>query len=365
MSLYLGLMSGTSVDGVDAVLARFEPDFEIIATHSTPITAELKQRILNMAAGKDESIDKLGVLDKDLADLFARAANNLIDANRIPRHQITAIGSHGQTIRHRPSQGFTLQSGDPSRIAEQTGIKTIADFRRRDLAAGGQGAPLVPAFHRALFQQHGTDRVIINIGGMANLTSLPGDSEHPVIGFDTGPGNVLMDEWINLHLSKPYDRNGAWGASGTVIPDLLSRLLSETFFQLPPPKSTGRELFCQQWLNSQLNTAAEARAEDVQATLAELTAVSICEAVASLGMNRPELYLCGGGAYNQHLMQRIAEHAPGSRVQSTAALGLDPDWVEAAAFAWLAWRTDNALSGNLPAVTGASGERILGAIYPA
>lgn len=365
MSLYLGLMSGTSVDGVDAVLARFEPEFEIVASHSTSISAELRRRILDMAGGKDESIDKLGILDRDLADLFADAANNLIDAHQIPRHTITAIGSHGQTLRHRPSLGFTLQSGDPSRIAEQTGVTTIADFRRRDLAAGGQGAPLVPAFHRALFQKSGTDRVIINIGGMANLTSLPGDTEQPVIGFDTGPGNVLMDEWINQHLHKSYDRNGDWSASGTVIIDLLTRLLAETYFQLPPPKSTGRELFSLTWLNDHLNGLAAAKAQDVQATLAELTAVSICKAIGSLGMRTPELYLCGGGAHNRHLMQRIAAHAPGSSVHSTAALGLDPDWVEAAAFAWLAWRTDNALSGNLPAVTGATGERILGAIYPA
>ncbi|SEG80276.1 anhydro-N-acetylmuramic acid kinase [Marinobacterium lutimaris] len=365
MPLYLGLMSGTSVDGVDAVLARFEPGFEIIATHSTPISAELKQRILDMATGKGESIDKLGVLDKDLADLFAEAANNLIEANPIPRSEIAAIGSHGQTLRHRPSLGFTLQSGDPSRIAEQTSIKTIADFRRRDLAAGGQGAPLVPAFHRALFQKSGTDRVIINIGGMANLTSLPGDTEQMVIGFDTGPGNVLLDEWISLQQSKAYDQDGAWGASGMVNSELLERLLDEPFFQLPPPKSTGRELFSMDWLSIHLNNISPIGAEDVQATLAEFTAISICHAVASLGMSSPELYICGGGARNLHLMQRIARHAPGSNVQSTATLGLDPDWVEAAAFAWLAWRTDSALSGNLPAVTGAAGERILGAIYPA
>ncbi|WP_432697510.1 anhydro-N-acetylmuramic acid kinase [Marinobacterium sp. YM272] len=366
MAFYLGLMSGTSVDAVDAVLARFDPGFELIATQSTPIPDALKQLILELAGGAEDSIDRLGRLDIALADLFADAANQLIDRQGIARSEIAAIGSHGQTIRHRPELGFTLQIGDPSRIAERTGIKTIADFRRRDMAAGGQGAPLVPAFHRSLFHSPDKDRVIINIGGMANLTSLPRDSQKATLGFDTGPGNVLMDEWINLHHSLPYDADGQWSASGQAIEPLLEKLLDEPFFRQPAPKSTGRELFSLQWLRQHLQTRTEkTRPEDVQTTLAELTARSICDAVNSLKLDSPELYICGGGAHNRDLMQRICTHANSPMVSSTSVLGLDPDWVEAVAFAWLAWRTDSGLNGNLPSVTGASGERILGAIYPA
>ncbi|MBR9885981.1 MAG: anhydro-N-acetylmuramic acid kinase, partial [Oceanospirillales bacterium] len=243
MSLYIGLMSGTSVDAIDAVLARFAPRFELLSQHSVPIEPTLKQRILELADATDYSIDRYGALDTELGDLFATAVNELVTLSGINPTQISAIGSHGQTIRHRPDLGFTLQIGDPSRIAERTGMTTIADFRRRDVAAGGQGAPLVPAFHQWLFHCSSEDRVIVNIGGMANLTSLPSDTQQPVIGFDTGPGNVLLDEWNLCHQGTAYDAEGAWGASGVVDAALLEAALATPFFSTPPPKSTGRELF--------------------------------------------------------------------------------------------------------------------------
>lgn len=365
MTYYVGLMSGTSVDAVDAVLVRFSPELELLAANSTPIPPALKQQILTLAGGRNESIDRLCSLDVTLADLFADSVNTLLDTQGVARSDVAAIGSHGQTIRHRPERGFTLQLGDPSRIVERTGIKTIADFRRRDVAAGGQGAPLVPAFHQSLFRSTDKDRVIINIGGMANLTSLPVNAQKPVLGFDTGPGNVLMDEWIYRHKGLAYDADGQWAASGEVVTPLLEQLLAEPFFSQPAPKSTGRELFSLQWMNQHLLDFPEAQPEDVQATLSELTARSISDAVMSLGLETPELYICGGGAHNRDLLQRIRTLAGKSSVGSTDTLGLNPDWVEAVAFAWLAWRADTGLSGNLPAVTGASGERILGAIYPA
>lgn len=364
--IYLGLMSGTSVDAVDAVLARFTPDFRLLAHTSYPIKPETRAAILALAEGQVDGLDPLGQLDRQLGELFANAANQLIEQSGIERQQITAIGSHGQTVRHRPELGFTLQIGDPSRIAERTGIRTIADFRRRDLAAGGQGAPLVPAFHRDLFSSHEQDRVIVNIGGMANLTLLPQQNPAAVTGFDTGPGNVLLDAWAQQCLGKPCDLNGAWAAAGQIIPELLSLLLDEPFFRQPPPKSTGRELFQLEWLQSKLAQLTSRPAEqDIQATLAELTARSISDAIRAQGLSHPAVYVCGGGAHNDYLMARLQALLSEARVASTSALGLDPDWVEAVAFAWLAWRTDQNQSGNLPAVTGARGERVLGAIYPA
>ncbi|GGC00307.1 anhydro-N-acetylmuramic acid kinase [Marinobacterium zhoushanense] len=366
MSIYLGLMSGTSVDAVDAVLARFEPEFELLACHSTPIEPALKQRILELAGATDYGVDDLGRLDRELGELFAESANELIKLSGIPASRISAIGTHGQTIRHRPEQGFTLQIGDPSRIAEQTGITTIADFRRRDVAAGGQGAPLVPAFHRWLFRSSDEDRVIVNIGGMANLTCLAADTDRAVTGFDTGPGNALMDEWIFRELGQAYDTNGDWASDGELIPALLESMLTTPFFSQCAPKSTGRELFNWSWVESHLDHLPQTpSAVDIQATLSELTAQTIAEAVQQLSLTRPTLFVCGGGARNSYLLTRIARLLPDSRITSTAELKLDPDWVEAAAFAWLAWRTDRHQCGNLPEVTGASGERILGAIYPA
>lgn len=364
--IHLGLMSGTSVDAIDAVAVEFTPQFRMLAHHSLPLDTPTRNAILSLAEGRTEGLDDLGQLDRRLGELFAQAANELIQHAGIPREQVQSIGSHGQTVRHRPELGFTLQIGDPSRIAELTGIRTLADFRRRDLAAGGQGAPLVPAFHRDLFHSPREDRVIINIGGMANLTSLPKAHRDSVIGFDTGPGNVLLDAWINRCQGRSCDINGAWGASGQVIPELLTLLLDDPFFRQPPPKSTGRERFQLDWLQARLDTFGRALVEaDIQATLVELTARSISDAIGGLGLEQPGLFVCGGGAHNGFLLARLQALMPESRLESTSALGLDPDWVEAAAFAWLAWRTERNLSGNLPAVTGAKGERILGAIHPA
>ncbi|WP_271273085.1 anhydro-N-acetylmuramic acid kinase [Aliamphritea hakodatensis] len=365
-SVYIGLMSGTSLDGIDAVAVSFEPHFRLLGTHSETLPESLNQNIRSLLAPGDNEIDRLGMLDLDLGKAFAGASNNLLAKHKLAHADIRAIGSHGQTIRHRPEHHFTLQSGDPNTIAEHTGIMTIADFRRRDMAAGGQGAPLVPAFHNALFHSPETNRVIVNIGGMANLTVLPACPDAEVLGYDTGPGNVLMDSWIHEHQQLSYDRNGNWAAQGNVIPQLLEQMLSLPFFHEPAPKSTGREQFNLIWIQRMLTLLDQApNNTDVQATLAELTATSIAMAIRSHGLETAEVYLCGGGSHNRHLQQRIQALLPGYTVATTAALNLHPDWVEAVAFAWLAKQTLENLPGNMPTVTGASGYRILGAIYPA
>lgn len=365
-SVFIGLMSGTSLDGIDAVAVRFEPHFELLETHSEALPESLNQRIHGLLAPGDNEIDRLGMLDLELGKAFADASNNLLTKCSLSSADIHAIGSHGQTIRHRPEHNFTLQSGDPNTIAEHTGIMTVADFRRRDMAAGGQGAPLVPAFHNALFRSTETNRVIVNIGGMANLTVLPANADADVLGYDTGPGNVLMDSWINEHQQLSHDKDGNWAAQGSVIPQLLEQMLSLPFFHEPAPKSTGREQFNLIWIQRMLALLDQApNNTDVQTTLAELTATSIAMAIQSHQLDSAEVYLCGGGSHNRHLQQRIQALLPGYTVATTAALDLHPDWVEAVAFAWLAKQTLDNLPGNMPAVTGASGFRILGAIYPA
>ena len=365
--IYIGLMSGTSLDGIDAVAVRFSPEFELLGSHSAALPESVKRDILTLCSPGDNEIDQLGRLDKTLATLFAEAAQSLIHALDLKSEDVCAIGSHGQTIRHRPEQGFTLQIGNPSLITEITGITTVADFRLRDVAAGGEGAPLVPAFHQALFQQSDRSRVILNIGGMANITWLPSDATEKVIGYDTGPGNVLLDAWIQTQLDKTYDANGAWAASGTVDSALLEQLLSLPYFAQPAPKSTGREQFNLSWLKEQIqHTGTQTAPQDVQATLLELTARSIADQILRFETQpRPDVYVCGGGSHNDALLSRLTTLLKDHRVATTDALNLHPDWVEAAAFAWLAMRTLNGLSGNLPDVTGAKGSRILGAIYPA
>ncbi|WP_027858339.1 anhydro-N-acetylmuramic acid kinase [Marinobacterium jannaschii] len=365
---YIGLMSGTSLDSIDAVIVRFQPAFELLAHTSAPIPDSLRAQVLKLTQPGHNEIDLLGEVDLALGRCFATAARQLLEQCAIPSSQVRAIGSHGQTIRHRPESGFTLQIGDPNTIAEHCGITTVADFRRRDMAAGGQGAPLVPAFHRALFSQPGRNRIILNIGGMANLTWLPADTEQSVTGYDTGPGNVLMDAWIGLHAGKAYDRDGCWAASGQVDNSLLSELLSLPYFSAPAPKSTGREQFNLKWLQQQLTAAHSGlKAEDIQATLLELTARSAANEIRRTCQEQDslEIYLCGGGSHNSQLLRRIRALLPGTKVATTSELGLSPDWVEAAAFAWLASRTMHSLSGNEPGVTGACDYRILGAIYPA
>lgn len=364
--LYIGLMSGTSADAIDAALVDLQSTPQLIAQHTLPLSAKIRQQIHALSLPDDNEIDRMGGLDIDLGRLFAQISLELLAKTSFSAAQITAIGSHGQTIRHRPPRSpegtFTLQIGDPNLIAELTGITTVADFRRRDMAAGGQGAPLVPAFHRAIFHMQDRNRVIVNIGGMANITWLPAQGQ--ILGFDTGPGNVLMDTWIAEHLGKTYDEDGAWAASGQVSLELLTDLLKTPYFKMKPPKSTGRESFNRAWLDESMRKFTSALAPaDVQATLLELTAITIADNISTLSRIQKEVYVCGGGAYNIMLMQRLEALLSQDTVASTAVLGVDPQWIEAMAFAWLAQQTINHRPGNLCEVTGAKREVILGGVY--
>lgn len=368
-ALFIGLMSGTSVDGIDAALVALPDDSHprLLAARCMPMPVDLRTRILLLSQPGDNEIDRLGELDVDIGKQFAQAALHMLRDAGVAAHQVTAIGSHGQTVRHRPGAKtpFTMQIGDPNTIAAITGITTVADFRRRDMAAGGQGAPLVPAFHDAVFRSQYDDRLIINIGGMANITLLPAAHGKPALGFDTGPGNVLLDAWNERHHGSPLDRDGTWARTGTVDQQLLQQLLADPYFCEPPPKSTGRERFSLAWLDEKLALCGRAVAsENVQATLVELTTRTIADAASRWSPSSGSVYLCGGGAHNVYLCERLAVAMPGYQVASTAALGVDPDWVEAMAFAWLAQRTLAGLAGNLPAVTGARQAVVLGGIYP-
>lgn len=361
--LFLGLISGTSVDGIDAALVSFEPQLALLAGRTVPMPDALAHEVLRVSQSNAHiSLDDLGALDTRLGEAFAAAANALIEGSGIDRSRIVAIGSHGQTLRHRPGGAapFTMQLGDASVIAERTGITTAADFRRRDVAAGGHGAPLVPAFHAAIFRDAQESRAILNIGGIANLTLLP--STGAVRGFDTGPGNGLMDAWCLRHRGERFDRGGAFAASGRVDASLLAKLLAEPWFALPPPKSTGRDQFHLDWLESALSGSA-LPPEDVQATLCELTVRTIADALHRTQPTTERLLVCGGGVHNTRLMARLAAALPTVSVHSTATLGVDPDLVEAMAFAWLARETVAGRPGNLPEVTGARGLRVLGAIH--
>lgn len=364
--LYIGLMSGTSADAIDAALVDLESSAQLIATHTLPLPQQIRQQIHALSLPDDNEIDRMGALDGELGYLFAQVSLELIAKSGVDASQITAIGSHGQTIRHRPPgslQGvFTLQIGDPNLIAELTGITVVADFRRRDMAAGGQGAPLVPAFHRAIFHAGDRDRIVVNIGGMANITWLPAQGQ--LLGFDTGPGNVLMDNWIHSHSGDTYDKDGTWAASGTVNQELLANLLREDYFSLPAPKSTGRESFNYDWLDRSIEALSLSLSPaDIQATLLDLTAISIADSINKLGDTTKEIYVCGGGAYNPVLMQRLQDLLHGDKVMSTATLGVDPQWIEAMAFAWLAQQTINHRPGNVREATGANREVILGGVY--
>ncbi|MFC1684738.1 anhydro-N-acetylmuramic acid kinase [Pseudomonadota bacterium] len=366
--LYIGLMSGTSMDGIDAALIQSSDSaIELIATHSLSWPEDIRQQLQTLATPGDNEIDRLGRLDAVAGDHFAQAALELLDNAGIAAHRVTAIGSHGQTIRHRPqaSPPFTLQIGDPNRIAEQTGITTIADFRRRDMAAGGEGAPLVPAFHAYIFQSQDEYRVILNIGGIANLTALPTDPESPIFGFDTGPGNCLLDAWIQRHHKQPYDGNGEWAATGKTDKNLLKRMLDDGYFQRASPKSTGPEYFSLAWLETCLAKFPEIAPADVQATLVTLSANSIAGEILKAAPECQRVLVSGGGVHNAHLMTQLREQLTSCPVTSTEEYGLHPDWVEAAAFAWLAQQTLHGRPGNLPAVTGAKHPVILGGIYPA
>lgn len=362
--LYLGLISGTSADGIDAALVRFEPRLELLAAKTTPYPAALRERILALAVSNAAmTLDDYGALDVEIGACFADAALSLLRDTGTDRVDIAAIGSHGQTVRHRPfgEHPFTLQAGDPSVIAERTRITTVADFRRADVAAGGQGAPLLPALHAALFAAPDATRVILNLGGIANVTILePGQD---VLGFDTGPANCLLDAWALRHLQTPRDENGVWARSGRVDRDLLDAWLRDPYFSAPPPKSTGREHFNLDWLDARL-PATYAPAH-VQATLLAFSATSIAAAIRKHAPKARETFACGGGVHNASFMDALSQALAPATVQSTLALGLDPDYVEAAGFAWLARARLAGLPGNLPSVTGARGPRVLGAIHAA
>lgn len=367
MALHIGLMSGTSTDAVDAALVDLTADrVELVSCHSEAIPDSIASALRAVIDNPLVDLAEFWQLDVRVGELFAEAAVNLLDKAGVDASRVRAIGSHGQTVYHAPGARYpsTVQIGDPNIIAERTGITTVADLRRRDLAAGGQGAPLAPAFHAALFRTREHDRVVMNIGGIANLTLLPSDMALPVIGFDTGPGNTLMDVWANRVRGVAMDVDGAWARSGQCHQRLLELLLTDPYFALPPPKSTGRELFNLRWLDGFIAQLGETPApENVQRTLCELTAVSVADAIANNAPETREVLVCGGGVHNPLTMQRLAESLRSIDVRSTESIGFDPDWVEAAAFAWLAARTMEGLSGNLPSVTGASHPVILGAIY--
>lgn len=365
METWLGLMSGTSMDGIDAVLVSFQDQsMTLVGTHSLSYPDDLRHRLL-AASQNHASPDEIGELDTLTGHLFAQAANRVIADTGADIASIRAIGSHGQTIRHQPSgkAPFSLQIGNPAVIAELTGLTTVADFRRRDMAAGGQGAPLVPAFHKEFFGSTSESRCILNLGGIANITWLPAKGEGDVTGFDTGPANALMDAWCLDQTGRPYDTDGHWAKEGEVDEALLSDMLSDAYFRKKGPKSTGKEKFNLDWVRTHLARHPNVRNADVQRTLLELTALSISHQLPDYGLKT--IYVCGGGARNPELMKALAEAVAPRDMKITSELGLDPQWVEPTAFAWLAQQTLEGRPGNLPEVTGASGQRILGAIYPA
>lgn len=376
----IGIMSGTSLDGADAVALRFtrpsstqEETFETLGRASLEMPPGLRDELRALATGSTHEIERMGDASVALADLYAAVTEKLLTACGLDRRDIAALGIHGQTIRHRPERGFTIQLNHPARVAEKTGIPVIADFRSRDVAAGGEGAPLVPAFHAHVFAG-AEPRAVLNIGGIANLTLLPGKAEKgPVLGFDTGPGNTLLDHWMHVKFGVDLDRNGRVAASGRVIPALLAAFLDEPYFAAPLPKSTGRERFSPEWLDEKLALAGvtDAATNDVATTLVELTARSIASALQTSHPQCARLFVCGGGTLNPYLMARLRgalrefPEFSALPVEDSSAAGIDPMAVEGAAFAWLARAFLAGEPGNLPAVTRAAGPRILGALYPA
>jgi anhydro-N-acetylmuramic acid kinase len=359
---YIGLMSGTSLDGIDAVLVDFtDNQTKLKGRFFLPYDDAIRRAVLELHLPTHNELHQTQLIANQLARLYASAVNSLLAKTDSTPESIKAIGCHGQTIRHRPEHGYTIQIGNAALLAELTGITVVNDFRSRDIAAGGQGAPLVPAFHDKILRHPTRHRVIVNIGGISNLTNLaPGIA---TTGFDCGPGNLLMDAWCMQHIGTPYDANGDWAAIGEVLPELLTKMLAEPFFALPPPKSSGRDLFNMDWLNSLLN--GNEKACDVQATLLDMTCVSIADSILELCGGAQEIYLCGGGAHNRTLRNRLALLLPDCSVQTTSDIGVDSDYLEAIAFAWLAQQTLLGLPANLPRVTGAAHPCILGAIYPA
>jgi anhydro-N-acetylmuramic acid kinase len=359
---YVGLMSGTSLDGIDAVVADCEAmPVRVTQSHFEAFAPGLRSELLALNVPGENEIDRAARAGNALADVYATTVHRLLRDAGVDTAAVAAIGCHGQTVRHRPDAGYTVQLVNAARLVELTGITVVCDFRSRDIAAGGQGAPLVPAFHDAVFRDRSRHRVVANIGGISNITDLAPGRE--TFGFDCGPGNLLLDAWAARHTGKSFDENGAWAAGGTPDASLLERLLGDEFFHRPPPKSTGREHFSLDWL--QWFGIGSLSPRDVQATLLELSAQAITRSInAHCGLPH-EIYLCGGGAHNAALVERIGELLPQCQVALTDALGIGADWVEACAFAWLARKTLQREPGNLAAVTGARGPRVLGAIYPA
>jgi len=364
MPLYVGVMSGTSLDGMDfALIEQKSERTTLLGTHYEPMPPHLKQDLLDLCSTGSDELARAAIAEQAWAELASAGIRELLGKTHTAVTAIRAIGSHGQTVRHEPQRGFTIQIGHPALLTELTSISVVTDFRRRDMAAGGQGAPLVPAFHEAVFSDTTRVRGVLNIGGFSNLSLLyPGATTR---GFDCGPGNVLLDAWIQRHQGQPYDRQGGWAASGHVDERLLAQLLSDSFFATQGPKSTGRELFNLPWLDAHLASCLHIAPEDVQATLLELTARSICDSLLAAQPDTQDLLVCGGGAHNTALMQRLQALLPACEVTSTAEYGIDPDWIEAMAFAWLAHCCIEGIAANRPSVTGARGPRILGAIYPA
>lgn len=380
--LFIGLMSGTSLDGVDGVVLQLAPQFKVLSHVFQAFDAEFRTELLNLNTPGNNELHRAALAGNRLARNYARVVHALLKATDLQAKEIQAIGAHGQTVRHRPLEfdadphngypavGYTLQLNNPALLAELTGIDVVAEFRTRDLAAGGQGAPLVPAFHAEVFGHPSHTVAVVNIGGISNISVLrnPSTSHSSALepalitGFDCGPGNALMDYWVHLHQGTDYDANGNWAAQGQIIASLLQSLLTEPFLHQVPPKSTGRDLFNPQWLQQHLR--AEYKAVDVQATLCEFTALAIAQDLKRHAPEAQKLWVCGGGALNGHLMSRLQVHAPDTQVASTEAHGLPPLQVEAAAFAWLAAKAMKRETGSLKSVTGAQGARVLGAIYP-
>jgi anhydro-N-acetylmuramic acid kinase len=374
---YIGLMSGTSLDGVDGVLVDLSaPAPHVIASASQSFTPAFRAELLALNTPGSNELHRAALAGNTVAASYADVVKALLAQTAlvgICAKDVRAIGAHGQTVRHQPQRpgcqpdgvGYTLQLNNPALLAELTGIDVVADLRSRDVAAGGQGAPLVPAFHRRVFGRTDATVAVLNLGGIANLSVLPADKQARVLGFDCGPGNALMDAWCQRHTGQDFDDAGAWAAAGQCLPDLLACLLDEPYFSVSPPKSTGRDLFSLHWLDNKLAGFADARAQDIQNTLTELTVNSCVSCVESYAKDSVELIVCGGGAFNLHLLQRLQTGLARMVVSTTSTHGLEPLQVEAAAFAWLAQQAVNRLPGNLPSVTGAAGPRILGAIYPA
>lgn len=361
--LYIGIMSGTSLDGIDISLVDIDSQCRLVASHYVPMPPQLKLELLSLCSSGADEINRAALAEQKWARLAAQGVAKILADTHTSAEQIRAIGSHGQTIRHEPAQQFTVQIGSPALLTELTDICVVTDFRSRDVAAGGQGAPLVPAFHEMLFQQQAKPCAILNIGGFSNVTLLA--EQQDTYGFDCGPGNVLMDAWIQHSKNAPFDQDGAWAASGTVNQPLLAMMLQEPFFATQGPKSTGRELFNLDWLLDLLSQHNPIAEQDVQATLCELTAHSIAESIQFAQADTKAVWVCGGGAHNYDLLERLRRLLPHCSVASTDSIDVSADWMEAMAFAWLAHCCLEGIPANRPAVTGANGLRVLGAIYPA